>query len=383
MAMQAWISGWGRRCAGLLLALGMVSAVGAEPARYTAADFAHVSKIDTHVHLHGALPRFMALAQHDGFQLLTINVDYADFPPIDQQQRDAVMLARAYPTQVAWVATFPLAGFESPGWADATLQRLGQARALGAQGVKVWKNLGLDLRDHAGAAVLIDDARLQPLFNAIERDGWTLLGHQAEPRNAWLEPAQMTTKGDRAYFSGHPQYHMAHHPEWPDHSAQLAARDHFLQQHPRLPYVGMHLASLEWSVERLAAFLDRFPDATVDLAARMGHLQQQAIAHREAVRDFVLRYQDRLLYGSDLARGNDQSDAEFAAEADAAWRADWRFLVTGDRLTSADLDAPFRGLALPAVVVDKLYHHNARRVFPQAWRYDAPAPRGATTESTR
>lgn len=369
--MRTWVCGWGRRCTGLVFALGLVSAVGgAESTRYTAADFARVPKIDTHVHLHGALPRFMALAQRDGFQLLTINVDYADFPPIDQQQHDAVALAQAYPAQVAWAATFPLAGFESPGWTDATLQRLAQARALGAQGVKVWKNLGLDLRDLAGAAVLIDDARLRPLFDTIEHDGWVLLGHQAEPRNAWLAPAQMTTKGDRAYFAGHPQYHMARHPEWPDHEAQLAARDRFLQQHLRLPYVGLHLASLEWSVERLADFLDRFPAATVDLAARIGHLQQQAITRRDAVRDFVLRYQDRLLYGSDLARGNEQSDAEFAAEADAAWRADWRFLVTDERLTSADLDAPFRGLALPAAVVDKLYRHNARRVFARAWRYD-------------
>jgi predicted TIM-barrel fold metal-dependent hydrolase len=378
MVKRAWISGWGRCCASLWLALCLVSAAGAEPARYTMADFARVPKIDTHVHLHGALPRFMAQARRDGFQLLTINVDYADFPPIAQQQRDAVMLAGTHPAQVAWVATFPLAGFESPGWTKTTLQRMAQARALGAQGVKVWKNLGLDLRDRAGTAVLIDDARLQPLFNAMERDGWTLLGHQAEPRNAWLEPAQMTTKADRAYFNAHPQYHMAHHPEWPNHEAQLAARDRFLQQHPRLPYVGMHLASLEWSVERLAAFLDRFPDAVVDLAARMGHLQQQAIAHHEAVRTFVLRYQDRLLYGSDLAVSAGQRDAEFAAEAEATWRADWRFLVTNDRLTSADLDAPFRGLALPAAVVDKLYHHNARRVFPQAWRYDE-----AKTESTR
>jgi len=233
--------------------------------------------------------------------------------------------------------------------------------------VKVWKNLGLGLRDRAGRAVLIDDARLQPLFDAVERDGWVLLGHQAEPRNAWLPVAQMTTKGDREYFASHPQYHMARHAEWPNHEAQLAARDHFLQQHPRLPYVGLHLASLEWSVDRLAAFLDRFPQARVDLAARMSHLQQQAINHRVRVRAFMLRYQDRLIYGSDLARSRDESDAAFAAEAAAMWRADWRFLVTGDWQRSADLKAAFRGLALPAAVVDKIYRHNAERLFAGAW----------------
>src|SRR5262245_54948405 len=75
------------------------------PVRYTVADFARVPKIDAHVHLHGALPRFMAQAKRDGFRLLTVNVDYADFPPIDEQQRDAVAFARTYPGQVAWVAT--------------------------------------------------------------------------------------------------------------------------------------------------------------------------------------------------------------------------------------------------------------------------------------
>lgn len=333
------------------------------PARYTVADFARVPKIDAHVHLHGPLPRFMSQAQRDGFRLLTINVHYADFPPIDEQQRDAVALARAYPGQVAWVATFALDHFELPGWTAATLQRLGQARALGAQGVKVWKNLGLGLRDRAGAPVLIDDTRLQPLFEAIERDGWVLLGHQAEPRNAWLPLARMTTNGDRDYFATHPQYHMARRPEWPGHEAQLAARDHFLQRHPKLNYVGLHLASLEWSVERLAAFLDRFPQASVDLAARMSHLQQQAITNRDGVRTFMLRYQDRLLYGSDLARSRDESDADFAAETAATWRADWRFLVTDDWQRSPDLKPAFRGLALPAAVIDKIYRHNAERVF--------------------
>lgn len=359
---RAWpLLGWFLACA--------VQAV--EPARYTMADFSKVPKIDTHTHLHGALPRFMSIARREGFQLLTINVDCADFPPLEAQQRDAVALAQTHRGDVAWVATFSLEGFESPAWSASTWSRLQHAKALGAQGVKVWKNLGLGLRDRADAAVLIDDARLRALFDAIEQGGWVMLGHQAEPRNAWLPLAEMTTNGDREYFASHPQFHMARHPEWPDHDQQLAARDRFLRQHPGLRYVGLHLASLEWSVDRLADFLDRFPDATVDLAARMSHLQQQSIEGREAVRAFMLRYQDRLLYGSDLSVGPSQSDTEFAAEAEATWRADWRFLATDDWQRSADLARPLRGLALPAEVIDKLYRHNARRVFPGAWRYDS------------
>ncbi|MEK8030054.1 amidohydrolase family protein [Ideonella sp. DXS29W] len=338
------------------------------------ADFARVPKIDAHVHLHGTLPQCLATARRDGFRLLTINAEAPDFPGLDEQQRDAVALAQAHPEQVAWVVSLPFEGFESTTWWLATEARLQRARALGAQGVKVWKNLGLSLRDSQGRAVLIDDERLRPLFDLLDQDGWVLLGHQAEPRNAWLPLAQMTTRGDREYFATHPQYHLAQHPEWPDQARQLAARDHLLRRHPRLRYVGVHLASLEWSVARLAEFLDRFPQATVDLAARMSHLQHQAIDHHDEVRAFMLRYQDRLLYGTDLSVAEGQRDAEVAAEAHATWRADWRFLVTREWQRHADLPARFRGLDLPATVIDKLYRRNAERVFPaawsRAWRYD-------------
>jgi predicted TIM-barrel fold metal-dependent hydrolase len=360
-----------RRLLALVPLVASMAAGAAAPAHYTMADFDRVPKIDVHVHLHGDLPEFLAKTRADNFRLLTINVDYADFPPIDEQQRTAIALVHDNPDLVAFAATFPVAGFEQPGWADATLRRLDDAFAHGAIAVKVWKNIGMELRDATGRAVMVDDPRLATIFDSLERRGIVLMGHQAEPLNCWLPPDKMTVKGDRAYFAEHPQYYMAAHPEWPSHEAQIAARDHLLELHPALKFVGLHLASLEWDVDRIAAFLDRFPQATVDVAARLVHLEQQSIRHRDKVRRFLIKYQDRILYGTDIARMPDATDAAFAAEADAGWRDDWRFLNTADVLHSDDLPAAFRGLALPKAVVDKLYRTNALRVFPTAWR--APA----------
>ena len=70
--------------------------------------------------------------------------------------------------------------------------------------------------------------------------------------------------------------------------------------HPGLRFVGAHLGSLEYDVDRIAAFLDRFPNANVDLAARMSQVQYQSVRDREKVRNFFIKYQDRLLYGTDL-----------------------------------------------------------------------------------
>jgi hypothetical protein len=372
-----------RRLLALLSSFAAMAASAAAPAHYTMADFDRVPKIDTHVHLHGDLPEFLAKARADNFRLLTINVDYADFPPIDEQQRTAIALVHANPGLVAFAATFPVAGFEQPGWADATLRRLDDAFAHGAIAVKVWKNIGMELRDSAGRAVMVDDPRLATIFDSLERRGIVLMGHQAEPLNCWLAPEKMTVKGDRTYFAEHPQYYMAAHPEWPSHEAQMAARDHLLELHPALKFVGLHLASLEWDVDRIAAFLDRFPDATVDVAARLVHLQQQSIRHRDKVRRFLIKYQDRILYGTDIARMPEASDAAFAAEADDTWRSDWRFLNTADVLHSDDLTAPFRGLALPKAVVDKLYRINAQRVFPTAWQAPATMALESVAESGR
>jgi predicted TIM-barrel fold metal-dependent hydrolase len=141
-----------------------------------------------------------------------------------------------------------------------------------------------------------------------------------------------------------------------------------LEAHPTLKFVGVHLASLEFDVARVATFLDRHPTAFVDLAARMPHLQRQAVTNRDRVRTFFIKYQDRILYGTDIGRGKGQSDAAFADEAHAAWIADWKFLAGDTEQRSPEFDGAFRGLALPRSVIAKVYGGNARRLFPQAWQ---------------
>ena len=363
-----------RRCAGGLgvflaficspcLALAGDAAV----STYGTSDFARVEKIDAHMHLHGPAERVIAQAAQDTVRILTINVDYPDFPPIDEQQHDAIAMHQRHPERVAFAGTISVARFGQPDWEAATQQRISEAVQNGAVGIKVWKNIGMELRDADGRYVMLDDARFKPVFDRLERDGIVLLGHQAEPLNCWLPFEKMTVRSDQEYFREHPQYYMFQHPEMPSHEAQLAARDRMLAAHPALHFDSVHLASLEWDVDEIARFLDRTPQASVDMAARMVHLQAQAVKGREKVRDFLIRYQDRVLYGTDIAIGKDATDEQAATEAHDAWLADWRFLTSTDTLTSPDFAGSFQGLNLPRSVVDKIYHANARRLFPKAW----------------
>lgn len=355
------------------LSLAGFSMACAEQPPYLVADFARVEKIDAHVHLHGPLPTFMSRAEADNFRLLTINVNYGDFPPLPKQLSDASALRAAYPDRVAFAATFDAAGSERRGWRQEVQRQLGETLAAGAVAVKVWKDIGMQQRDEDGHVVMIDDPRFEPIFGMLEERGTVVLGHLGEPRNAWLPLAEMTIRGDREYFTNHPQYHMYLHPEWPTYDQQIAARDRMLEQHPKLRFVAVHLASLEWDLERVGDFLRRYPGAAVDLAARLSHVQLQASLDRAKVRRFFIEFQDRILYATDIACEGPGEDSACAAEAHETWLDDWRFLSTSQALHSEEFAAPLRGLSLPRDVVDKIYNDNARRLFPTAWASTASA----------
>lgn len=159
----------------LLLA---AAACHADPADFTEEDFASVEKVDVHMHLYGDMPAFAAQAQADGFRVLTINVNYRDFPPIAVQQRDAVELARAYPERIAFAATFDAGDSAKPGWLAVVERGLDSSLAEGAVAVKFWKDIGMQHRDADGRAVTIDDPRFDPLFDWLEQRGVPVLGHQ-------------------------------------------------------------------------------------------------------------------------------------------------------------------------------------------------------------
>jgi predicted TIM-barrel fold metal-dependent hydrolase len=214
-----------------------------------------------------------------------------------------------------------------------------------------------------------DDARLEPIFAKLERDHIVLLGHQAEPLNCWLPFDKMTVRSDRDYFREHPQYYMYDHPEMPTHDAILAARDRMLAAHPMLHFDSVHLASLEWDVDKVANFLDRFPNANVDVAARLVHLEFQASKNPKKVREFIMRYQDRILYGSDDSYGPADSDAHALADVHSGWVDDWKFLATSERLHSSDFAQSFQGMHLPRAVIDKIYRRNAESMFTAAWSH--------------
>lgn len=339
---------------------------------YTDADFARVLKLDAHVHANVDDRAFLAIAGKDGFELLSINVDYPDFPPLPLQAAIAEKKRAADPRRFHYATTFSMKGFGTPGWTERTNAAIDAALARGAVAVKVWKNIGMVERDPQGKRVFLDDPRFDGVMKHLEDRHVPLIAHQGEPKNCWLPLDQMSTDNDRSYFREHPEYYMYLHPEEPSYETLMAARDRFVARHPTLAFDGAHMASLEWSVDELAKFLDRFPNAKVDIAARITQVQVQSRDDYAKVRAFFVKYQDRLMYGTDLTQNppdpkaraqNPPATDDFAKEADESWRSDWHYLATEGSQHVDAINAEVKGLALPRAVIDKIYYRNARRFF--------------------
>ncbi len=106
---------------------------------------------------------------------------------------------------------------------------------------------------------------------------------------------------------------------------------------------------------------------------RERQVQLQSNADYAKVRNFFVKYQDRLLYGTDLtlsapnpkarAQNPPATNAGFAKEAEDAWRSDWHYLATPLVQHVDAIAADAKGLALPRTVIDKINYRSARREF--------------------
>lgn len=330
---------------------------------YSPDDFQKVRKIDTHTHHNSESTALTEAAIASNFYLLTVSVDVPDYPSLDEQLKLALIQKSQNPDNIGFLATISLENWGDPDWADQEIERIKTAFDQGALGIKIWKNIGMTYKDENGEFIMADHPRLEPIFQFVQDQGKTLMAHLGEPRNCWLPIEEMTVNSDRSYFSRHPEYHMYLHPEFPSYEQQVEARDRLLEKFPDLRFVGAHLGSVEWNVDELAKRLDRFPNMAVDMAARIGHLQFQSQKDRDKVRNFIVKYQDQLIYGTDLEISDDSDLEKVKPNAIATWQRDWKYLVSEEWMEVGDVNGKFQGLKLPKEVVDKIYYHNAVKWF--------------------
>jgi predicted TIM-barrel fold metal-dependent hydrolase len=328
---------------------------------YSEKDYPSLLKIDSHVHINSDKGYFEEVAKRDNFILITLNVDHSDSGGLKAQLDNAILSAANHPGRVFYGPTFlfDTTGWGTNEWSRRVISYLDKAVSYGAVTVKFWKNIGMTVRDRSGKFIMVDDPGLDPVIEFIRSKDLPITGHLGEPRNCWLPLNKMTVSSDSSYFAEHPEYHMFLHPEYPSYEDQIKARDNLLEKHPDLKFIGCHLGSLEWNVDSLAKRLDKFPNMAVDMSARICHLQYQSARDRKRIRDFCIKYQDRLLYGTDSGDNGDTNPERFKKEMHETWLEDWKYFTSNEEMSSDKFSGKFTGLKLPKEVVDKIYSENA------------------------
>jgi predicted TIM-barrel fold metal-dependent hydrolase len=280
---------------------------------------------------------------------------------LQEQKRIYRTLARERPQTFDWCTSFSTSEF-SGRWSERVIQELDADFHSGAKACKFWKNLGMEIRKPDGEYLRADDPLLFPVYRHIEARGYPALMHIGEPLACW-HPLDENSPHYR-YYSEHPEWHLYGKPGHLSHADHVAARDHVLQLFPGLTVVGAHLGSLEHDVKLLAERLDRYPNFLVDTSARLLDLANQ---DRDTVRAFVLRYQDRILFGTDFLMENPLStmdeirQVEVMNEYRAQVERETEFFAGSRELQFGERRIP--GLGLPDKVVEKIFSGNARGVY--------------------
>jgi predicted TIM-barrel fold metal-dependent hydrolase len=256
---------------------------------------------------------------------------------------------------------------QRPDFGHRMADALADAKQRGAVGLKVFKLLGLSYRNPDGSLVKIDDRRWDPIWEACGRLHMPVLIHSADPV-AFFEPMDNTNERWEE-LQRHPDWSFAG-ADFPSHDELLATRNRVIARHPETTFIGAHVANYPENLAQVSQWLDRYPNLYVDIAARIAELGRQPYTARE----FFLKYQDRILLGTDGPRTPDRLNPH------------WRMLETRDEyFTYAENQYPpqglwnIYGLELPNAVLRKIYSENAARLIPGVReRLEKYASKGST-----
>lgn len=246
-------------------------------------------------------------------------------------------------------AWFDWSDLHEAGFWQKSVERLERFAEAGFCGIKIWKDLGLTLRDTNGELLRVDDERLAPFFEKAAELDFVVMFHIADPDAFFLPIDRFNERYEE----------LAAHPDWGFYPSEyskaelLSQRDTIFQRHPRTTFVAAHVAEKSEDLGYVGWLLDENPNLLVDIGARTSELGRQPYAARE----FFIKYADRILFGTDLVPKTEM------------YRLHFRFLETADEYFDYPSHASRQGrwqiygVFLPDDVLRKVYRENALKLL--------------------
>jgi len=239
------------------------------------------------------------------------------------------------------------AAIDDPQWQGRMLKQLEEDVKKGANGLKIYKTLGMFVQDSKGRRIHIDDPRIDPIWDKCGKLGIPVLIHAADPKSFW-DPIDKNNERWLELKTHPGRRHDTDTVKW---ETIIAEQHNIFRKHPKTKFIAAHMAWYASDLKKLAELLDRYPNVYPEIGAVIAELGRQP----RVAREFMIRYQDRVLFGKDswvpeeyttYFRVLETADDYFPYHK--RYHAFWRMY----------------GLDLPDDVLKKIYYKNALKVIP-------------------
>lgn len=238
-------------------------------------------------------------------------------------------------------------GIDDPDWAARTMKQLEEDVKMGANGLKIYKNLGMSARDNKGQRISVDDPRIGPVWDKCGELGIPVLIHSADPKQFW----QPIDENNERWLELKLRPGRRHDNDPVKWETIIAEQHNVFREHKKTKFINAHLGWLGNDLKKLGSLLDEFPNMYTEIGAVIAELGRQPRYGRE----FMIKYQDRVMFGKDswvpeeystYFRVLETADDYFPYHK--RYHAFWRMY----------------GMDLPDDVLKKIYYKNALKVIP-------------------
>ncbi|MFQ6045337.1 MAG: amidohydrolase family protein [Gemmatimonadales bacterium] len=251
-----------------------------------------------------------------------------------------------YPGRFAVFANIDFRGIDDPDFGRKAAAQLERDVANGAQGLKIFKNLGMYVTDSAGNRIATDDPRLDPIWEKCAELGIPVLIHTGDPAPFWEPHDRFNERW--LELKQRPRRKRPPEPSW---EQIMGEQWNVIRRHPRTTFISAHLSWLGNDLGRLGRLLDEMPNMYVEMGAVLAELGRQP----RFAREWLIKYQDRVLFGKD-------------AWEPSEYHVYFRTLETADEYfdyyRKRHAFWKLYGLALPDEVLRKIYYENALNIIP-------------------
>jgi predicted TIM-barrel fold metal-dependent hydrolase len=320
------------------------------------------------VHFHAGFLRspadyqkMIAIMDQVGLAML-VNLDGGSGDTFDRYLK----ASEPYRDRIITMARLNYDGINEPGWSAKMTAELERCFRAGAGGLKIAKELGLDLRNKDGSFIQCDDPRLDSIWELCAKYHKPIVHHVNDQVDRFLPIGPENERYEAGLWRDNPaeNYYGTGQPAFEEINRH---RENMLARHPQTVFILAHIAHLGYDLKRVGAMLEKYPNMNVDVSAAIQELGRQP----HTARKFLIRYQDRVFFGTDGVSSR-------ASDLDGFWRPHWRYFETEDEYFDhpaqmlSPLGAPLHGRwkiygsLVPDDVIRKIYYQNATRYFPAA-----------------